>query len=104
MTLAQVAEKVHGTILVPADGEIEAFYAGDFLSRVMGRAPAGCAWFTVMANVNVAGVAVLAEVRAVVLCEDVSPDPLLVEKLKSEGIGLVATACPVFEACAGIVT
>lgn len=99
MTLSELSEKVEGRITVPSDGEIKAFYAGDFLSRVMGRAPSESAWFTVMANVNVAGVAVLAEVRAVVLCEGATPDPLLVEKLKNEGIGLIETKLPLFESC-----
>ena len=103
MTLARLAEKVCGKVVVPSDGEIKAFYAGDFLSRVMGKAPADCAWFTVMANVNVAGVAVLAEVRAVVLCEGVAPDPLLTEKLRNEGIGLITTELPVFEGCVSVV-
>ena len=39
MTLAGLAEKVCGKVVVPSDGEIKAFYAGDFLSRVMGKAP-----------------------------------------------------------------
>ena len=99
MTLAQVAEKVHGTILVPADGEIEAFYAGDFLSRVMSKAPSGCVWLTVMNNVNVAGVAALAEIGAIVLCEGVVPDPVLCDKCRAEEISLLTTRLDVFSAC-----
>lgn len=102
MTVSELADKVQGQVVVDCTGDVKTFYAGDFLSRVMGRAPADSAWFTVMANVNVAGVAVLAEVRAVVLCEGVSPDPLLTERLKTEGIGLIVTRLPLFESCVSV--
>lgn len=102
MTVTELCDKIGGRLVLDAAGDIQSFYAGDFLSRVMGRAPAGSAWFTVMANVNVAGVAVLAEVRAVVLCEGVQPDALLTDKLKDEGIGLITTDRPVYECCAAV--
>lgn len=101
MTIQQIAEKLSGEIIVKSDyiGSIDTFYAGDFLSRVMGKAPSGCAWFTVMANVNVAGVAVLADSRVVVLCEGVSPDTALIAKCSTENIAIITTKLPVFECC-----
>jgi hypothetical protein len=83
-------------VCVYEDADITNGYCGDFLSNVMGKAPSSCCWFTVMANVNVAAVAVLAEAKAVVLCEGVSPSPELVERAKNEGINLIKTDNDVF--------
>ena len=52
------------------DGRVaESGYAGDLLSWVMGNAPAGCVWFTVMTNVNVIAVAHLADAACVIVTE-----------------------------------
>ena len=42
--------------------EIEKVFCCDLLSIAMGRAPTGCAWVTVMANLNTLAVASLADV------------------------------------------
>lgn len=78
--------------------EIKGGYAGDFLSFVMGRAPADCAWFTVMTNINVSAVATLADVGVVVLCEGVQPTDPLMEKAVEHNINLIGTELDIFEA------
>lgn len=70
--------------------EVTSGYAGDFLSAVMGKAPTDSAWFTIMNNVNVCAVATLAEVAVVVLCEGVEPDEPLLNKVKMQGVNLIA--------------
>jgi hypothetical protein len=89
-----------------ADGEreIEAGYAGDFLSFVMSNAPAGAAWFTVMNNVNVAAVAALADVACVVLCEGVKPDAHLSAAVRERGINLLTSNDDIFSAIKNMVT
>lgn len=82
------------------DKEIRGGYCGDFLSFVMGKAPADAAWFTVMSNVNVAAVAYMADVGAVVLCEGVRPDDLLAERCGKEGIPLLITPLDAYHAAA----
>ena len=69
MTTKEIASKLDATVEVEAERDCNGVYVGDFLSRVMGKAPPSCVWLTVMNNINVAGVAALAEVGAVVLCE-----------------------------------
>ncbi len=83
-----------------ADFELSGGYAGDFLSFVMGKAPEGCCWFTVMSNINVAGVAQLAEIGLIVLCEGVKPEPMLLDKCKKMGINIVSTPHDMFNAVA----
>ena len=76
------------------DRPVEGGYCGDLLSWVMGRAPAGGAWLTIMSNVNVAAVAALA---CVVLAEGVVPDPPLLDRAKAQGITLLGTELSVFD-------
>ncbi len=78
--------------------ELTGIYCADLLSWAMGRAPAGCAWCTVMGNVNALAVASLAEVAALVLCEGVELDAAAQARATSEGIHVVCTKLPVFEA------
>ena len=80
------------------DKEISGGYCGDFLSFVMAQAPAGCAWFTVMSNHNVAAVAALTEVGVTILCEGVKPDDQLKAKAVGRGLDLIVTDKPVYEA------
>ena len=98
MTENEIIERTQAKVIVKPTAEIEDFYAGDFMSRVVSKAPPKSLWLTVMTNVNVAGVASLAEISAVLLCEGVTPDELLTAKCQSEGIGLFATNLNVFDA------
>lgn len=102
MTVNELAKELNAKVFVPVEAEISSYYAGDFLSRVMGRAPSRCAWFTVMANVNVAGVATLADIACVVLCEGVAPDERLTEKCREEGIALLGSDMGVYECCRAV--
>lgn len=76
---------------------VEGGYCGDLLSWVMGRAPAGGAWLTIMSNVNVAAVAALSDTACVVLAEGVIPDPPLLDKARAQGITLLGTDLSVFD-------
>lgn len=80
------------------DRELATGYAGDFLSFVMGKAPADCAWFTVMNNINIMAVATLAEVGVVVVCEGVHIDDVLASRAEGQGINVVETDYDIFTA------
>ena len=100
MTVNEIADILNARIDVLADGEreISSGYCGDFLSNVMGKAPADSAWFTVMSNVNVCAVASLTDCAVVVLCEGTEPDPALTERAKQNEVNLILTGLPVYEA------
>jgi predicted double-glycine peptidase len=104
MNVGDVLKKLDARAVCLSDPEREVtgFYAGDFLSNAMGKAPEGCGWFTVMANVNVAGVAALAETAVVILCEGVRPDAALEERAKTNGINLIVTDKDVYSACVSV--
>ena len=100
MTLNELTERLSARKIVDVEcGDINEFYAGDFLSRVIGKAPHGSAWLTIMNNINVAGVAALAEIKVIVLCEGVEPAEILIEKCRENDIAIVATELDVFTAC-----
>lgn len=73
-------------------------YCCDLLSLVMGRAPEGCAWVTVMGNLNAVAVAVLADIAAVIVAEGMPLDAGVEERARERGVALFLTDLPVFEA------
>jgi len=83
---------------VPGDGEITSVYCADLLSWAMGRAPANSAWCTIMGNVNAIAVAALADVAVIVLCENAVLDDDAKAKATQQGVAIVKTSLPAFEA------
>lgn len=102
MKVNEIAARLNGMVHCHTDTDITRFYSGDFLSRVIGRAPAHCGWLTVMTHLNVAGVAVLGEIAAVIICEGLPPSPELKEKLTDEGIALITTPLDAFSAATAL--
>lgn len=74
----------------------------DLLSVAMGKAPSGCAWVTVMGNINTLAVAALADTACVILAEGTPLDDTAVQKAKDQHIVVLATEEPVFETALAI--
>lgn len=70
----------------------------DLLSIAMGRAPSGCAWVTVMANINTLAVAALTDTACVILAEGAVLDDAAMKKAKDQEITVLAADMPIFEA------
>ena len=70
----------------------------DLLSIAMGRAPAGCAWVTVMGNMNTLAVATLADAACIIMAEGTALDDIAMKKAKDQEITVLATELPVFDA------
>lgn len=103
MTPIELSEKLGFRIINEGDGrsrELCGIYCCDLLSVVMGRAKADDLWITVMANINTIAVAVLSDVSCVLLSEGVSLDEQGLEKAKMQGVCVLATELPTFEASA----
>lgn len=77
--------------------QIEVPFCCDLLSIAMGRAPAGCAWVTVMGNMNTLAVASLADAACIVLAEGVMPDDMALKKAKEQEITVLRTDDPIFD-------
>lgn len=77
--------------------EIGSVYCCDLLSIAMGHAPSGCAWVTVMGNMNTLAVASLTDTAVVVMGEGIMPDENAMKKAKEQGITVLKSTKPVFE-------
>lgn len=82
--------------------EIIVPYSCDLLSIAMGRMPLGAAWVTVMGNVNTLAVASLTDAACIILAEGSKLDEMAVNKAKEQGITVLATDLPVFDAALSI--
>lgn len=80
------------------DRSISKPFCCDLLSVAMGRAPESCAWVTVMGNMNTLAVATLADAACVILAEGVALDDIADKKAREQGITVLKTELPVFEA------
>ena len=78
--------------------EITRIFCCDLLSIAMSKAPAGGVWVTVMGNRNTLAVASLTDTACIILAEGVSLDEATLEKAREEGIAVLSTDLPVFDA------
>lgn len=82
--------------------EITKVFCCDLLSIAMGRAPAGCAWVTVMGNMNTLAVATLADAACLIMAEGAVLDEIALKKARDQGITVMATELPIFEAALNV--
>ena len=99
MTSKELAEKCgfKTAVLGAPDNEITTVYCCDLLSIVMGKAPAGCAWVTVMGNMNSVAVASLAEIGAIILADGITPDDNALKRAEENGINIFLSEKAVFD-------
>ncbi|MDD6035340.1 MAG: hypothetical protein PUC30_03995 [Lachnospiraceae bacterium] len=102
MTVKEFAEQSGFRVINMADnaGEvlIRRSYCCDLLSIAMTRVPEGAAWVTVMSNINTLAVASLTEAACVIVAENAAADKDFAEKAKEQGITVLHTEMPVFDA------
>ncbi len=77
--------------------EVTGCYVGDLLSFVMGRATPGDLWITVMNNINIVAVAVMADVSCIVLCEDVNADEDVIQRATEKEVMIYKSPLTAFE-------
>jgi len=82
--------------------EISKLFCCDMLSIAMSKASAGCAWVTVMGNINTLAVAALSDSACVILAEGVRLDEPATAKAQMQGITVLRTEMPIFEAALSV--
>ena len=94
MTVKELADKYSFEILAlpEPEKEVHGGYIGDLLSWVMGRAQADNLWMTIMTNINVAAVAQLSDVAAVLICEGARPDDSVISVAVQKGVNILLTS------------
>ncbi len=101
MTVKELMDKGWFKVINEGDDterDIEKVFCCDLLSIAMGKAPAGCAWVTVMGNINTLAVATLADAAVVILAENAALDENATAKAEQQGVCVLATDMPIFDA------
>ncbi len=104
MTVCEMATRLSLTPLAVPEGEREVFggYVGDLLSWVMGRAESGCAWITIMSNINIVAVASLADVACVILAEGVTLEEDVRKTAEQKGINVYSSSQTSYQLAAAV--
>lgn len=100
MNVADIVEKLALKVVAGSDGltnQANGGYTSDLLSDVMGYANAGDIWVTLQTHKNVAAIASLKEVAAVVFVKGLEPDADTLAQANEEGIPLLSTNDSTFE-------
>lgn len=99
MKLADIVQKLplQSVVDIDLDREVKGGYCSDLLSDVMAKAAEGSIWVTNQAHQNVAAVAVLTEVAAVIVAGGVEPDKDLADKAKANAVNLFTTDLSSYE-------
>jgi len=84
------------------NAEITGVYCCDLLSVVMGKAFQGCAWVTVMGNINSIAVASLADISCIILSDTANLDETAMAKSKQQGVTVLKSKLPIFETALAI--
>ncbi|MDR1440752.1 MAG: hypothetical protein LBJ10_12405 [Clostridiales bacterium] len=102
MSIGELCEKTGFKPLSSPGGDgmgrgISGVYCCDLLSVAMGKAPAGCAWVTVMGNLNVVAVCSLVDAACVIIADGAGAEERAVQKADQQGVLMLASPLPVFE-------
>lgn len=99
MTVQQLAARPEFTVLNLGDlnPELTRVFTCDLLSVCMCKASAGCAWVTVMGNMNAIAVAVLTDTACIILAEGTPLDDNGMAKARQQGVTVLQSKQPVFE-------
>ncbi len=101
MTVKDVAQELGAEIICEGNNvsrHVNGCYIGDLLSCVMSKSIQDNIWITIMSNVNVVAVATLTDVSCVLMCENTSPDDECLKAAINQGITLLKTKLPAYDA------
>jgi len=104
MTVKEMALKCGLEIINMGDESVEitGIYCCDLLSVVMGKAFDGCAWVTVMGNINSIAVATLADMSCIILSDTGVLDETALAKSKQQNVTVLKSNQPIFETALAI--
>ena len=100
MTIQELCEELPLTPLtgtIQQDRFVQGCYMGDLLSWVMGRAREDNIWITVMGNVNAVAVAKLADISAIILCDNAPLDADAKQRAEENDITIFASPLSAYE-------
>lgn len=100
MTVREFVETNNLKILTQGDmdKDITGCYIGDLLSLAMSRAEEGQLWITIQGNVNIAAVAVLADLACILVVEGRPIDADTEKKAKEQQVTILSSELSAYEA------
>ncbi len=105
ITLKDVMAGINGELLTPCsplDIPCLKVFASDLMSDVLSSAEPGTFLVTGLANPHVISTCAVADVAAVIFVQGKRPEAAAIEQARANGLPLVATSLPMFEACSRI--
>ena len=93
MKLSQIVtelglERLNGTEF-EEDYDISSGYVSDLLSQVLASAKSDSIWLTIQSHMNIIGVAVMANIKAIVVCENHDVPDEVISKADSEKVTIL---------------
>jgi hypothetical protein len=79
------------------DTVIENGYVCDLLSQVLAGAKPGSIWITIQSHMNIIGVASMAGIKAIIVCEGHNVPEDVISKADEEGIALFKSSMNAFQ-------
>ncbi len=104
MQVKELTEKLELTLVTPGlkaeelTAEIAGGYVSDLLSNVMGQARPGQVWVTMQGHQNVAAVAALIGLAAVIVAGGAKPAPDTLERAAANDVAVFTTPLSAFAA------
>lgn len=105
MTVQNLTEKLNLEIICAGtnlNAQIDGCFASDLLSLAMANVQKDNVWITVQTNMNILGIAALAESACVIIAQGMNIPQAVVEKAKEENICVLRSDSPVYELCVEI--
>ncbi|MDR2834831.1 MAG: serine kinase [Bacteroidales bacterium] len=99
MKLSEIIEKLNLQVIVnyTKDIEVNDAYVSDLLSDVMGNSKAGQIWITMQTHKNVAGIASLKDLAAIIIISNGKPEEDVINFAKDEEVCILSTTDACFE-------
>ena len=82
--------------------KIDGCYCSDLLSHCMSNIEYGNLWVTVQVNINIVAIAVLTELPAIIIAQNMSVDEVVLKKAQEEGVTILRTPMTSYELCTQI--
>lgn len=101
MNIKQIIDSLNFRVFHLSDEntEVKGVYASDLLSDVIGRAKESEIWITLQTHQNVAAIASLKDLSAIIIVNSLTPNDDMLEYASNNGINVLGTSLGTFETC-----
>lgn len=102
MNVQNLVDKLNLEVVCSGNGldcEIDGCYATDLLSLAMANVEKNNIWITVQTNMNILGIAALAESSCVIIAQSMNIPQSVIDKAHEENICILRSDMGVYELC-----